>query len=126
MRFLAVLLVSMKLYQYPQCSTCRQALKFLQANNVEFTSIDITKQPPSKAELNAMLEIYDGDIGKLFNRSGVRYRELKLKDSLPSMSHTDAIDLLANDGKLIKRPFLLGSAGQGIVGFKPDAWQEII
>ncbi|RBP51634.1 arsenate reductase [Arenicella xantha] len=98
----------------------------MRENGVDVTSIDISKQPPTEAELEAMLAVYDGDIGKLFNRSGVRYRELKLKDSLPTMSSQQAIKLLAGDGKLIKRPFLITDHGQGVVGFKADAWQEFV
>jgi len=115
-----------KLYQYPNCSTCRKAVKFLNEKGLEFESIDITKQPPTGAELLVMLASYDGEIRKLFNTSGVQYRELKLKDCLSSMSEQDAISLLASNGKLIKRPFLLNSQGQGVVGFKQEAWESFI
>ena len=116
----------MKLYQYPNCSTCRKAIKFLNENSIEFQSIDITKQPPQKVELQAMLKSYDGDIRKLFNTSGLQYRELNMKEKLPTMSAKEAIDLLAENGKLIKRPFLLNSERDGIVGFKQQAWQDFI
>jgi arsenate reductase len=116
----------MRLYQYPKCSTCRKASKFLTANGVEFTSIDITEQPPKKVELKAMLASYDGDIRKLFNTSGVQYRELNMKEKLPSMSAQQAIDLLAENGKLIKRPFLLNADRKGIVGFKETDWENFI
>ena len=108
----------MKLYQYPKCSTCRKATKFLNDRGIEFKSIDITEKPPAKTELKAMLASYDGEIRKLFNTSGVQYRELKMKDRLPTMSAKEAIDLLADNGKLIKRPFLLNQEKKGIVGFK--------
>lgn len=116
----------MKLYQYPKCSTCRNAVKFLRAHDVEFESIDITVQPPTIDELRTMLNAYDGEIGRLFNRSGVRYRELKLKDTLPSMSESDALALLASDGKLIKRPFLISASGTSLVGYKQDEWQAVV
>jgi len=116
----------MKLYQYPKCSTCRKAVKFLDENNVEYKSIDITEKPPAKTELNAMLASYSGDIRKLFNTSGVQYRELKMKDRLPDMPVKEAIDLLADNGKLIKRPFLLNTQKVGIVGFKEELWQDFI
>ena len=116
----------MKLYQYPKCSTCRKASKFLSSNEIEYQSIDITEQPPTKDELNAMLTSYDGEIRRLFNTSGVQYRELNMKDKLPTMSAEEAIDLLATNGKLIKRPFLLNCAGAGIVGFKEADWQTFI
>jgi arsenate reductase len=116
----------MKLYQYPKCSTCRNAVKFLRANDIPFESIDITQQPPTIDELQTMLAAYDGEIGRLFNRSGVRYRELKLKDSLPTMSEADALALLASDGKLIKRPFLVNESGLSLVGFKEAEWQAVV
>jgi len=115
----------MKLYQYPNCSSCRKAIKFLNENGLSYESIDITRQPPSKAELKTMLAAYDGEIVKLFNTSGLQYRELNMKDKLPDMSLKDAIDLLSGNGKLIKRPFLL-NAGSGIVGFKEQLWAEFI
>lgn len=116
----------MKLYQYPKCSTCRKATKFLHEQGIDFKSIDITEKPPAKTELKAMLASYEGDIRKLFNTSGVQYRELKMKDKLPTMKAKEAIDLLASNGKLIKRPFLLNTDKQGIVGFKEEAWQDFI
>lgn len=117
----------MKLYQYPNCSTCRKALKYLSDNGVSFASVNIVEQPPSKRELNAMLKIYDGQIRKLFNTSGMQYRELNLKESLPTMSDSEAIDLLASNGKLVKRPFLLSDDHKsGIVGFKEALWDNVI
>ncbi|MEM7360538.1 MAG: arsenate reductase family protein [Pseudomonadota bacterium] len=116
----------MKLYQYPKCSTCRKAIKFLTDNQVEFSAIDITEQPPKKVELKAMLASYDGDIRKLFNTSGVQYRELNMKEKLPGMSAADAIDLLAGNGKLIKRPFILDADRNGLVGFKQAEWEAFI
>lgn len=113
----------MKLYQYPKCSTCRKAVKFLNERGVEFESIDITQQPPTKIELQTMLGSYQGDIRKLFNTSGVQYRELKIKDSIATMSAEDAIELLSGNGKLIKRPFLLHKT-KGIVAFKEERWVE--
>lgn len=115
----------MKLYQYPKCSTCRKAVKFLQQHNVEFTSIDITETPPSEQELTLMLQSYDGEIRKLFNTSGVQYRELKMKDKLLTMSTKEAIQLLAGNGKLIKRPFILNDK-TGLVGFKEQDWEETL
>lgn len=116
----------MKLYQYPKCSTCRKAVNYLNEQGVDFKSIDITEKPPAKTELKAMLASYDGEIRRLFNTSGVQYRELKMKDRLPAMSAKEAIDLLAGNGKLIKRPFLLNDDKEGIVGFKQDAWQDFL
>lgn len=115
----------MKLYQYPKCSTCRKAVKFLKEHGIEFESIDITEQPPSKDELRHMLDSYFGDIRKLFNTSGVQYRELKIKDTILTMQADEAISLLSSNGKLIKRPFLL-NGNAGIVGFKEALWSEFV
>jgi len=72
-----------------------------------------------------MLDSYDGDIRKLFNTSGVQYRELNMKEKLPTMSAADAIQLLSGNGKLIKRPFLL-NGDKGIVAFKQELWAEFV
>jgi Spx/MgsR family transcriptional regulator len=84
--------MSMKLYQYPNCSTCRKAIKFLRDSEVEFESVDITKTPPTTAELRQMLDSYSGDLRKLFNTSGVQYRELNMKEVLPGLSDDEAIE----------------------------------
>jgi len=115
----------MKLYQYPNCSTCRKAIKYLDAKGFQFESIDITVQPPTKAELATMLSSYSGDIRKLFNTSGLQYRELNMKEKLPGMSNDEAIELLSGNGKLIKRPFLL-KGDKGIVAFKEELWSEFV
>jgi len=117
--------MSFKIYQYPKCSTCRKALKFLDAHNIPYTAIDITENPPTKTELKQMLKHQNNELRKLFNTSGVQYRELKIKDKLPTMTHSEAIDLLSQNGKLIKRPFLLTQT-TGFVGFKEDLWQALI
>ena len=116
----------MKLYQYPNCSTCRKAIKFLNDNACDFTSINIVEQPPTKAELKAMLASYEGNIRKLFNTSGLQYSELNMKEKLPEMSSTELINLLADNGKLIKRPFLLNADKSGIVGFNETLWQNFL
>ena len=112
----------MKLYQYSKCGTCRNAVKLLKELNVEYESIDITVQPPTKDELRIMLASYDGELRKLFNVSGIQYRELNMKERLPAMSDDDAIALLSTNGKLVKRPFVLDREG-GLVGFKDDEWR---
>jgi len=114
----------MKLYQYPKCSTCRKAIKFLDAKGVSYELIDITITPPTVTELQQML-VSMGDIKKLFNTSGVQYRELDMKSKLPEMSNEEAVALLAGNGKLIKRPFLIGT-DVAIVAFKEQAWAEIV
>ncbi len=113
-----------KVYHYKKCSTCVKALKFLRAKNLEFKDFDITEKPPTQKELKVMLEQYDGEIKKLFNTSGVQYRELKIKDKIKDMTKAEAIKLLSGNGKLIKRPFALHK-DKGLVGFKEDEWKAL-
>ena len=115
----------LKVYQYPKCSTCRKALKWLDANGFTHTDPDITLTPPGKSELKKMLAHYNGDLKRLFNTSGLVYRELDIKDKLSTMTDAQAIDLLASNGKLIKRPFLL-SKDIGLVGFKETEWKSAL
>jgi arsenate reductase len=112
----------MKIYTYAKCDTCRKAVKWLQARGISFTEIPIREQPPTKAELKRMLGIYDGDLKRLFNTSGGDYRDLKLGEKLPAMSESAALDLLATNGNLVKRPFLLTEKA-GLVGFKEAEWE---
>jgi arsenate reductase len=119
----------MKLYHYPTCSTCKQAIKFLRERGADAQLINIVEQTPSAQELEQMLAIYNGNIKKLFNTSGIQYRELAIKDRLPALSPQQAIELLVNNGMLIKRPFLLlggNSQVKGAVGFKPEEWSELL
>ena len=114
-----------KFYQYKKCSTCVKASKFLKQKGVEYVDIDITEKAPTKKELKFMLGQYDGEIKKLFNTSGVQYRELKIKDKLPSMTEKEAIDLLSSNGRLVKRPFFIYE-DKGVVGFKEDVWKPLL
>ncbi len=113
------------LYHYPQCGTCRKAIAFLDKKGVDTEKINIVEQPPGKSELKRMLEAQQGEIKKLFNTSGELYRAMKMSEKLPSMSADDALRLLSNHGKLIKRPFLL-SANDGIVGFDQSKWEQFL
>lgn len=119
----------MKIYEYSGCSTCKKALKFLKDRGVQFEQIPIVETPPSKAELKKMLGYLrqrGGDLNKLFNTSGVLYREMKVSERLKGgMTENEALDLLAANGKLIKRPFLLTDKS-GAVGFKEDDWKALL
>ena len=115
--------MTMKIYTYSGCSTCKKATKWLDAAGVEYEERAIQKQPPTKTELRAMLR-HLGDRKKLFNVSGQDYRKLGMKDRLPDMKDTEVIDLLASNGNLIKRPFVIGE-DFGTVGFKEPVWQEL-
>lgn len=110
-----------KVYEYGGCSTCKKALKFLDAKKVAYEKVDITTVPPTPAELKAMLG-HVKDIRKLFNTSGLVYKEMKLSEKLPEMSEKEALGLLAQNGRLVKRPFVLGG-DFGLVGFKEDEWK---
>jgi len=112
-----------KLYSYKNCGTCRKALKFLESKSIEYKEIAIRETPPSKTELKAMLKEL-GELKKLFNTSGQDYRSMSLKDKLPTMSESQAIELLSSNGNLVKRPFVY-SKDKKTVGFKEDKWNEI-
>lgn len=112
-----------KVYNYKSCSTCVKAKKFLDKKGIQYKDIPIVETPPSKAELRKMLSAYDGELKKLFNTSGLVYREMKLKDKINTISKEEAIELLSKNGKLIKRPFLIGPLC--LVGFKEEEWGKL-
>lgn len=105
-----------------------KALKFLDDKNVKYEKLPIVDQPPSTQELKQMLEYLKADGGtfkNLFNTSGVQYRELNISEKIKSgLTESEALKLLATNGKLIKRPFLLTDKA-GTVGFKEDVWKKI-
>ena len=111
------------IYQYPKCSTCRKALAFLEKLEVEVDAIDIVKAPPSKAELGRVLKLSGLPVKRLFNTSGESYRAGRFGERLAGMSESDALAALANDGKLIKRPLVVGN-DFALVGFQEDAYRE--
>ncbi len=113
----------MKLYTYANCDTCRKTVKWLREKAIEFTEIPIRDQPPTQAELGRMLQACGGDLRRLFNTSGLDYRSMGIKDRLPTMSEAEALALLAGNGNLIKRPFLIDGE-RGLVGFKPEEWEK--
>jgi Spx/MgsR family transcriptional regulator len=114
-----------KYYNYKKCSTCTKAKKFLESRGVDFKDIPIVESPPSMKDLKKMLIQYNGELKKLFNTSGVMYRELGIKDKIKSMSENEALQLLSKNGKLIKRPFLITDDG-GLVGFKENEWKALL
>lgn len=108
---------------YPKCSTCRKAKKWLDEQNIEYESRHIVEDNPTADELRKWWEISDLPLKRFFNTSGMKYRELKLKDKLPDMSEDEQLDLLATDGMLVKRPVLVGD-DVVLVGFKVNEWEE--
>ncbi|MDA9317287.1 arsenate reductase family protein [Puniceicoccaceae bacterium] len=115
----------MKIYTYKNCGSCKKATKWLDAQRIAYEELPIRETPPSIAELRKMLGYQNGQIRQLFNTAGGDYRELNLKDGLPSMSESDALKLLASRGNLVKRPFVLGT-DFGLVGFKEDLWADVL
>lgn len=113
-----------RVYLYQNCSTCRDASRWLDAQGIEREEIPIREKPPGIPELRRMLEI-KGDLKRLFNTSGMDYRAQGLKDRLPGLTEDEALALLAANGNLVKRPFLLTETG-GTVGFKPEEWRGLL
>lgn len=113
------------LIEYPKCSTCKKAKKYLEENNIEFTDRNIITETPTKKELKEWLDKYDISIDKLYNTSGMKYRELNLKEKRQTLSLEEQVSLLSSDGMLIKRPILL-TKNKMLTGFKEDKWQEAI
>lgn len=115
--------MTLTFYTYPKCGTCRKAKKWLDEADVSYEEIHLVESPPSKEELQNLYEKSGLDIKKFFNTSGMKYRELGLKDRLSQMSDEEKIELLATDGMLIKRP--LTTDGKTVtVGFKEAEFDE--
>lgn len=110
--------------EYPKCTTCKKAKKWLEENGVEFTDRHIVEDNPSKEELKEWYEKSGLPLKRFFNTSGIKYKEMKLKDKLPEMSEEEQLELLATDGMLVKRPLLIGDTF-AIPGFKEQAWEEV-
>ena len=105
--------------EYPKCSTCKKAKKWLEENSIEFIDRNIVTDTPTQEELTEWIERSGQDIKKWFNTSGLKYKELNLKDRLVNMSNEEKIELLASDGMLIKRPLLISDKGI-FTGFKEE------
>lgn len=115
----------MRIYVYNKCSTCKDALRFLNPLGLQVETIEITETPPSLNELHAMLLYQKGNLKKLFNTSGNLYREMDLTEKLKEMPLENALELLNTHGMLVKRPFLLGK-DFGITGFNQAEWSKIL
>ncbi|MGM9877641.1 MAG: arsenate reductase family protein [Bacilli bacterium] len=111
--------------EYPKCSTCKKAKKYLEDNNISFSDRHIIDRKPTKEELNKWIILSKKEIKSWFNTSGVKYKELKLKDKLPNMTNDEKIELLSTDGMLVKRPILVTN-NKVYIGFKEDEWKEIM
>lgn len=109
--------------EYPKCSTCKKAKKWLDDHNVEYTDRHIVEDNPTYDELKEWHEKSGFPLKKFFNTSGILYREMQLKDKLPTMSDDDKLKLLATDGMLVKRPLIV-SDNIVLTGFKEAEWSE--
>lgn len=110
---------------YPKCSTCKKAENWLKENEISYELRNIKENRPSKEELETWHKKSGLELKKFFNTSGMLYREMQLKDKLPSMSDEEKLELLATDGMLVKRPILV-TEDKVFVGFKEKEWQDVV
>jgi arsenate reductase len=112
-----------RLYAYPACGTCRKANSWLRERGLTLETIDITHQPPSLEELETALAQLGR--GRLLNTSGQSYRALGAA-VVKAMDDSQLLSALAEDGRLVKRPFLISGQGRIVTGFRPEEWQELL
>ncbi|UJP04547.1 MAG: arsenate reductase family protein [Nitrosomonas sp.] len=112
-----------KFYGYKKCSTCRKAESFLQRAHIDYDFIDITEHPPTVEELIATVALSETPLRKFFNTSGVQYRELNIKDRLASLPDQEILTLLAENGRLIKRPVITDEK-RATVGFDEEKFSR--
>lgn len=115
--------MSLLFLQYPPCSTCQKAKKWLDSHQVSYEPRHIRDENPTSAELAAWLQKSRLPIKKFFNTSGQIYKALNLKEKLPAMTEQEQLELLATDGMLVKRPLVIGD-DFALVGFKEKEWEE--
>lgn len=110
---------------YPKCSTCQKARKWLEANHLEFTEHHIVEENPSYEELKEWYAESGLPLKKFFNTSGMLYKEMQLKDKLPTMSEEEQLKLLATNGMLVKRPLIV-NGNIILTGFKETEWEKAL
>lgn len=115
--------IVMLLIQYPKCSTCRKAKKWLDAHNITYTERHIAEDNPSYGELKEWFKKSGLPLKRFFNTSGMLYKEMQLKDKLPAMSEEEQLKLLATNGMLVKRPLIVND-NEVLTGFKEAEWTE--
>lgn len=111
--------------EYPKCSTCKNAKKWLQENNIQFIDRNIVEETPTIQELYKWIERSGQEVKKWFNTSGLKYKELNLKEKLVNMTEEEKIELLSSDGMLIKRPLFISDKGI-FIGFNQELWKKLI
>ena len=112
-----------RVYCYNKCSTCRKALKWLEDNNVQFEERAIVEENPTYEELKEWYAKSGLPLKKFFNTSGLIYKDMQLKDKLPTMTEEEQLRLLATNGMLVKRPLVVGDDFV-LTGFKEKEWEE--
>ena len=110
--------------EYPKCTTCKRAKKWLDDNGIEYEDRNIKEEKPTYDELKKWYSQGSLPLKKFFNTSGMLYRELQLKEKLKTMTEEEQLRLLASDGMLVKRPIVVTDE-KILVGFKPDEWEEL-
>lgn len=113
-------------YWYPKCSTCRNAKRWLEEHEIPFEAIDMVTTPPQPEQLLAWIQSSEAPLTRFFNTSGMKYRELQLKEKVPTMTAQDVADVLATDGMLIKRPLLVSGDRFLINGFKENEYEGVL
>ena len=111
--------------EYPSCTTCKKAKAWLQSKGLEFTARHIKEENPTAEELSGWQERSGLELKKFFNTSGLVYKDLGLKDKLPTMSREEQLDLLASNGMLVKRPIVV-TEDAVLVGFKEKDWEKLL
>lgn len=114
----------LKFIEYPKCSTCIKARKYLDQLGLEYTKRHIVDEKLNKEELLALYKKSGIPLKRFFNTSGLKYRELNLKDKLPTMSEDEQLTLLASDGMLVKRP-IIETDDRVLVGFKANEYDSL-
>ena len=111
--------------EYPSCTTCKKAKAWLESKGLEFTARHIKEENPTADELSRWQEKSGLELKKFFNTSGLVYKDLGLKDKLPTMSREEQLALLASNGMLVKRPILV-TGDTVLVGFKEKDWEKLL
>ena len=117
--------MSILFVEYPKCTTCQKAKKWLESENVTFEDRHIVEDNPSVEELKKWHKMSGLPLKRFFNTSGLKYKELGLKDRIPQMTEEEQYELLAADGMLVKRPILVGDTF-AFPGFREKEWKELI
>lgn len=111
--------------EYPKCTTCKKAKKWLDDNRLKYTERHIKEENPTAEELKEWHKKSGFPLKKFFNTSGLLYKELKLKEKLPAMTEEEQYELLASDGMLVKRPIIV-TEDQVLLGFKEETWSQAL